>query len=151
MAVTKKIRVPRATYRFQFNEYFRLSDAYKLVPYLHELGISHIYASPLFKATPHSSHGYDVCDFSRLNPEIGTEEDLAGLVTALQERKMGFVLDIVPNHMGIGHPENIWWQDVLKNGPFSKFAGYFDINWKVGDSALRGKILIPILGEAYEQ
>ncbi len=68
--------IPRATYRFQFNEHFRLLDALALVPYLHELGISHVYSSPLFKAAAHSVHGYDVCDFSRLNPEIGTEEDL---------------------------------------------------------------------------
>ena len=70
------MQIPRATYRLQFNEHFRLTDALALVPYFHELGISHIYASPLFKASPHSSHGYDVCDFNQLNPEIGTETDL---------------------------------------------------------------------------
>lgn len=150
MAATTKIRIPRATYRFQFNEHFRLSDARGLVPYLYELGISHIYASPLFKATPHSLHGYDVNDFSRLNPEIGTEEDLAGLVAALHDRNMGLVLDIVPNHMGIGHPENAWWWDVLKNGQASKFAAHFDINWNSTEPGLRGKILVPVLGESYE-
>ena len=78
-----------------------------LVPYFHELGISHIYASPLFKAAPHSVHGYDVCDFSQLNPELGTETDLQKLVEALHEFDMGLILDIVPNHMGIATPENV--------------------------------------------
>src|SRR5580698_2353414 len=102
---TKTVLVPRATYRLQFNENFRLTDALALVPYLRDLGISHVYASPLFKARPHSSHGYDVCDFTQLNPEIGSEDDLEKLVGALRENEMGLVLDIVPNHMGIGAPE----------------------------------------------
>src|SRR5580700_3566019 len=91
--------IPRATYRLQFNEHFRLADALALVPYFHELGVSHIYASPLFKAAAHSVHGYDVCDFCQLNPEIGTEDDLQKLVVALRKFEMGLVLDIVPNHM----------------------------------------------------
>lgn len=143
--------IPRATYRLQFNEHFRLVDALALVPYFQELGISHIYASPLFKASPHSQHGYDVCDFGQLNPEIGTEEDLEKLVAALRARKMGFVLDIVPNHMGIATPENEWWRDVLKNGPESEFAKYFDIQWDVDDLKLRGKVLLPVLGDHYER
>jgi (1->4)-alpha-D-glucan 1-alpha-D-glucosylmutase len=144
------MQIPRATYRLQFNEHFRLVDALALVPYFHELGISHIYASPLFKATPHSVHGYDVCDFSRLNPEIGTEADLEKLVNALHEEKMGLILDIVPNHMGIVSPENLWWWDVLKNGRASEFANHFDIDWNALDQKLRGKILVPILGGEYE-
>jgi malto-oligosyltrehalose synthase len=143
------VKIPRATYRLQFNEHFRLSDALALVPYLHELGVSHIYASPLFKASPHSVHGYDVCDFNRLNPEIGTEAELEKLVHALHKRKMGLVLDIVPNHMGIASPENLWWWDVLKNGRASQFANHFDINWESSDPELRGKILVPILGDEY--
>src|ERR1700733_93697 len=102
------MQIPRATYRLQFNEHFRLADALALVPYLHELGVSHIYASPLCKAAPHSSHGYDVHDFSRLNPELGTEADLEKLADVLHGKKMGLVLDIVPNHMGIGSRENAW-------------------------------------------
>jgi (1->4)-alpha-D-glucan 1-alpha-D-glucosylmutase len=144
------MKIPRATYRLQFNEHFRLRDALALVPYLHDLGISHIYASPLFAACPHSTHGYDVCDFSRLNPELGTENDLKKLVAALRHYKMGLVLDIVPNHMGIGSPENRWWWDVLKNGQASPFANHFDIEWQVPDTKLRGKILLPVLGEHYE-
>jgi (1->4)-alpha-D-glucan 1-alpha-D-glucosylmutase len=144
-------RIPRATYRLQFNEYFRLQDASALVPYLHELGISHVYASPLFKACAHSSHGYDVCDFSQLNPEIGTEIDLEKLVAALRAHDMGLVLDIVPNHMGICGPDNIWWWDVLKKGRSSRFADYFDIDWQPSNPDVRGKILVPVLGDEYER
>jgi (1->4)-alpha-D-glucan 1-alpha-D-glucosylmutase len=144
------MQIPRTTYRFQFNEHFRLPDALALVPYLHELGLSHVYASPLFKAAPHSTHGYDVCDFTQLNPELGTEADLEKLVTALHWKKMGLVLDIVPNHMGIGTPENISWWDVLTYGEKSKFAHHFDIDWESSHENLRGKILIPILGDDYE-
>lgn len=142
---------PRATYRIQFNEHFRLADALALVPYFEELGVSHIYASPLFKAAAHSVHGYDVCDFRQLNPEIGTEDDLVKLTAALRERKMGLVLDIVPNHMGIATPENPWWQDVLKKGRASRYAGYFDIQWDSPDPELIGKILLPVLGDQYER
>lgn len=144
------MHLPRATYRFQFNQHFRLADALALVPYLHELGVSHIYASPLFAAAPHSTHGYDVCDFTQLNPEIGTETDLEKLVNALHEKKMGLVLDIVPNHMGIGTPENLWWWDVLTNGEKSRFANCFDIDWEAAEPELRGKILVPVLGDRYE-
>ena len=143
--------IPRATYRIQFNEHFRLADALALVPYFHELGISHIYASPLFQAAAHSVHGYDVCDFGKLNPEIGTEEDLQKLVAALREFEMGLVLDIVPNHMGIATQENLWWQDVLKYGRASQFAGHFDIQWESADPKLNGKVLVPILGDQYER
>ncbi len=144
-------RAPRATYRLQFNEQFRLADALALVPYLHELGLSHVYASPLLAARPHSPHGYDVCDFSRLNPELGTEADLEQLVTALRERGMGLVLDIVPNHTGIGGPENRWWWDVLTRGQASPSASCFDIDWQSPDPRLRGKVLVPVLEAPYQQ
>jgi (1->4)-alpha-D-glucan 1-alpha-D-glucosylmutase len=138
--------IPRATYRLQFNEHFRLPDALALVPYLAGLGISHVYASPLFKASPHSTHGYDVCDFNQLNPEVGTEADLKRLADELHTRKMGLILDIVPNHMGVASPENAWWWDVLAKGEKSEFAKHFDIDWKPAEKDLRGKILVPILG-----
>jgi (1->4)-alpha-D-glucan 1-alpha-D-glucosylmutase len=144
-------RIPRATYRFQFNERFRLRDALALVPGLNELGISHIYASPLFKACPHSTHGYDVCDYNELNPEIGMETDLAELAAALREHGMGLVLDIVPNHMGIGVPENRWWWDVLTWGQSSPYAEYFDIDWESPDPDLRDKVLAPVLSDGYER
>jgi len=144
------MQIPRATYRFQFNENFRLAHAQALVPYLHELGISHVYAAPLFLASPHSTHGYDVCDFSRLNPELGTEADLEKLAAALHERKMGLVLDLVPNHMGIDSPANLWWWDVLAHGEKSRYAGHFDIDWRSPVENLVGKVLVPVLGDHYE-
>ena len=144
------MQIPRATYRLQFNEHFLLSDALALVPYFHELGISHIYASPLFKAAPHSNHGYDICDFKQLNPEIGTEADLNKLAEALHDKNMGIILDIVPNHMGITSPENLLWWDVLKNGRASQFAHHFDIDWNSKDEDLPGKVLLPVLGDEYE-
>jgi (1->4)-alpha-D-glucan 1-alpha-D-glucosylmutase len=141
---------PRATYRLQFHKGFKLRQAIELVQYLHKLGISHVYASPLLKARPGSMHGYDVCDFSRINPEIGTEKDLEEFVAALRRHDMGLVLDFVPNHMGIG-PDNPWWWDVLKNGPNSRFADYFDIAWSPPDPALKEKLLVPVLGDEYEK
>ena len=140
----------RATYRFQFNEHFRLADAEVLVPYLHDLGVSHIYASPLFKACPHSNHGYDVCDFGQINPEIGTDADLEKLVATLRANRMGLVVDLVPNHMGTCTPDNNWWWDVLKNGPASRYARHFDIDWESSDENLRRKVLLPILGDKYD-
>jgi (1->4)-alpha-D-glucan 1-alpha-D-glucosylmutase len=142
-------RVPRATYRLQFHAGFTLRHALALVPYLHELGLSHLYASPLLKACPGSTHGYDVCDYSQLNPDLGTEQDLEELVAALRERGMGLVLDIVPNHMGICGRHNAWWWDVLKRGRGSRFAEYFDIDWESPDPRLRGKVLLPVLGDFY--
>lgn len=140
----------RATYRLQFHEKFRLADALTLVPYLAELGISHIYASPLTKACPHSAHGYDVCDYRELNPDVGTEDELEKLVAALRENNMGLVLDIVPNHMGVG-AENPWWWDVLTHGRESAFADYFDIEWDSPDPHTRGKVVLPVLGGRYSR
>lgn len=140
---------PRATYRLQFHRRFTLRDARELVSYLADLGVSHVYASPLLKARPGSPHGYDVVDPRCLNPELGTEDDLAALVRALRERGMGLVLDIVPNHMGIGGRDNPWWWDVLTHGPASRFADYFDIDWEA--PAHPGKVLVPVLGDDYER
>ena len=150
-AEIEAVRLPRATYRLQFHEKFRLAEACALVPYLAGLGVSHIYASPLLMARPHSGHGYDTCDFSRLNPELGEEEDLQKLVTALHAYRMGMILDVVPNHMGIGGPENRWWWDVLARGPRSPFAHHFDIDWNPPDPRLQGKVLVPVLGDRYQR
>ncbi len=144
-------RIPRATYRLQFNERFRLADGAALVPYLADLGISHLYTSPLFRACAHSVHGYDVCDYHQLNPELGTETDLMHLVTALREHGLGLMLDIVPNHMGVWTPENRWWWDVLKHGPASEFARYFDIDWQSPNPQLHGKVLAPLLSDDYDK
>ncbi len=141
--------VPRATYRLQFSERFRLRDAAELAPYLKRLGVSHIYASPLTRARPHSGHGYDVVDYHRINPEVGSEEDLVDLIKTLRGLGMGLALDIVPNHMGIGGPENGWWWDVLTRGRASRYASYFDVDWDSPDPRLRGKVMAPVLHDRY--
>lgn len=144
------LRIPVATYRVQFNRSFRFEDARRLVPYLHELGISDLYASPILKARAGSPHGYDVTDPTRLNPELGTEEDFDALVQELKRHDMGLLVDIVPNHMAAS-PENPWWVDVLENGPSSPYASFFDIDWRPAhDKGLEDKVLLPILGRPYE-
>ena len=134
---------PRATYRLQFNKDFTFADAAELVPYLAQLGISHLYASPILKARAGSPHGYDIIDHGTLNPEIGDEADLAALVAALDRHDMGMVLDFVPNHMAVGEADNAWWLDVLEWGADSMFAAYFDIDWQAGRREMRGKVLLP--------
>ncbi|HVU11208.1 MAG TPA: malto-oligosyltrehalose synthase, partial [Phototrophicaceae bacterium] len=142
-------RIPRATYRMQFHKGFTFKDAEALVPYLDALGISDLYTSPILKAVPGSTHGYDICDPTQLNPELGTPEDFARLAEALQARGMGLIMDIVPNHMGIGSECNAWWMDVLEKGPTSPYAGYFDIDWNPIKPELKDKVLLPILGDTY--
>jgi (1->4)-alpha-D-glucan 1-alpha-D-glucosylmutase len=142
-------RIPTATYRLQFNADFPLTAARALVPYLHDLGVSDVYASPLLAARPGSMHGYDVVDYGRLNPEIGTEEELHAFARALQARGMGLILDVVPNHMCMADPANQWWADVLENGPGSPYASFFDIDWHPPKPDLRDKVLLPILGDQY--
>lgn len=139
----------RATYRVQFNHEFTFANALKIVPYLHSLGVSHLYASPIFAASPGSMHGYDVVDFGRINPEIGTREELEILVAALRKHDMKLVVDFVPNHMGIEKGANAWWQDVLQNGRMSRYADFFDIDWHPLKVELRGKVLLPFLGDHY--
>ena len=138
-----------ATYRLQFNAAFRLQDARALVPYLERLGVSHVYASPLLAARPGSLHGYDVADPTRLNPELGSDDDLRALATALRERGMGILLDIVPNHMGTGQ-DNPFWEDILANGRRSQWASWFDVEWESERSSLHGRVLIPVLGDTLE-
>jgi (1->4)-alpha-D-glucan 1-alpha-D-glucosylmutase len=113
------------------------------------VGISDIYSSPIFTAPPESNHGYDVCDYRQINPVLGSEQDFVGLMRALIQRGMGYLLDFVPNHMGADARLNPWWQDVLRNGPDSAYASYFDIDWDRYDPPLAGKILLPILGDHY--
>src|SRR5438094_9506752 len=139
----------RATYRLQFHKDFTFREAAALVPYLARLGISHLYASPLMEARPGSTHGYDIVNHSRLNPEIGSEADFDALVAALHEHGMGLVLDIVPNHMGVGGADNAWWLDVLEWGEASPHAEYFDINWDPLREDLQGRVLLPVLGDQY--
>ena len=133
----------------QLNAGFTFADAKKLVPYLAELGAGALYTSPILCATPGSTHGYDVTDYSRLNPEIGSEEDLQALSAELRQHELGLVVDVVPNHMGIAGGANAWWQDVLENGRTSAYADFFDIDWNPLKEELRGKILLPVLGDHY--
>jgi (1->4)-alpha-D-glucan 1-alpha-D-glucosylmutase len=141
--------IPTATYRLQLNRDFTFKQATGIVPYLADLGISHLYLSPCLKARPGSMHGYDIVDHNSFNPEIGTAEDFNLLVDALHERGMGIILDIVPNHMGIMGSDNAWWLDVLENGEASAYAGFFDIDWHPLKDELYGKVLVPALHDHY--
>ena len=140
---------PRATCRLQFFSGFTLDDAVGIVPYLAKLGISHLYASPLLKARPGSTHCYDIVDHNEINPELGGEPALRRLVAALRAHGMGLVVDIVPNHMGVGGADNNWWMDVLEFGRGSVYAEFFDIDWDPPDGNLRNKLLAPFLGSSY--
>lgn len=142
-------RIPIATYRLQFNGGFGFSDAREIVPYLFELGISDLYASPYLKARSGSLHGYDIVDPTSLNPEVGSEEEYDGLVEELRSHGMGQLLDIVPNHMCVASSENGWWMDLLENGPSSPYARFFDIDWTPVKQTMRNRVLLPILGDQY--
>src|SRR5712664_3745234 len=139
-----------ATYRLQFNKDFTFQDATKLLDYFSELGITHIYASPIWRSRTGSTHGYDVIDPTRLNPELGTEADFFTLQTELRNRGMGLILDIVPNHMSASS-DNSWWMDVLEHGPESAYASYFDIDWHPPSRSLESKILLPVLGRPFAE
>jgi (1->4)-alpha-D-glucan 1-alpha-D-glucosylmutase len=142
-------RIPSGTYRLQLHREFNLKDAMGLVGYLHDLGISDCYLSPITEARPGSIHGYDVIDHGVLNPELGSEDDFEKFAQMLRTRGMGIVQDIVPNHMSIGDPANQWWDDVLENGPSSPYAEFFDIDWNPPKNDLTNKVLLPVLGEQY--
>ena len=139
---------PSATYRIQFNKDFTFSDLEKIVPYLENLGIGAIYASPIFEAVPGSTHGYDATNPHRINPEVGTEEELKTVTKQLKSAGIGWVQDIVPNHMAF-HPNNQWLMDVLEKGPQSEFANFFDITWS--SNLYSGKIMVPFLGETLDK
>ena len=138
-----------ATLRLQFHRDFTLDDATALVDYFADLGISHLYASPLLTARPGSMHGYDVIDPTRINPELGGEPALHRLVDALRAKGMGLILDIVSNHMAVGGSGNPWWLDVLEWGRRSPYAQFFDIRWNSPDPLLEGQLLVPFLGSDY--
>lgn len=142
---------PRATARLQFHPGFTLADAERVVPYLARLGISHLYASPLFAACRGSTHGYDVVDYATINPALGGRAGLERLVAAIHRHGMGLVLDIVPNHMAADAMQNPWWRDVLAKGRRSAYAAFFDIDWSPPQPWLRGKVLLPVLGRPYAE
>jgi (1->4)-alpha-D-glucan 1-alpha-D-glucosylmutase len=148
-ASLKGAPIPRATYRLQFSPGFGFTEAAALAPYLGMLGISHVYASPYLRARSGSLHGYDIVDHRQLNPELGSEQDFRAMVSAFRQYGIGQILDFVPNHMGIGGADNLWWQDVLEWGESSEFAGWFDIDWDPDPRALHGKVLVPFLARQY--
>jgi (1->4)-alpha-D-glucan 1-alpha-D-glucosylmutase len=149
--MTRTPQSPRATYRLQLHGRFRFSHARQVVPYLDELGISHAYTSPYLRARSGSTHGYDVSDPNLLNPELGSRRDYDRLAAALASHGMCQLVDIVPNHMGIGDPGNFRWVDVLENGPSSRYAPFFDINWNPlkADVQDTNKLVLPTLGDQY--
>jgi (1->4)-alpha-D-glucan 1-alpha-D-glucosylmutase len=141
-------RRPASTYRLQLHGDFDFEDAARVVPYLHALGVTDLYLSPILEAAPGSRHGYDVVNHGRLNPELGGEEGFLGLAAACAERGMGILVDFVPNHMGIG-ARNPWWTDVLENGPSSVHAPAFDVEWRPLKTELGHKVLVPLLGDQF--
>jgi len=148
-AMENRFYIPTAFYRMQFHAGFTFADAQKTVPYLRELGISHLYTSPVLAARPGSTHGYDIIDHRKLNPELGGREGFNALSSALSDAGIGLVMDIVPNHMGIGFADNTWWLDVLEWGRSAEYAHYFDIDWFPETRGLRNKVLLPVLGDLY--
>jgi (1->4)-alpha-D-glucan 1-alpha-D-glucosylmutase len=138
-----------STYRLQFHNGFTFRDATAITAYLADLGVTHAYASPYLKATPGSTHGYDVIDHGVLNPEVGTTADHAAWVASLTEAGMAHILDTVPNHVGIGTNDNAWFNDVLEHGQASPYANHFDIDWTPPRAEMHGKLLLPVLGEPY--
>jgi len=141
--------LPCATYRIQLHAGFTLDDASATVPYLAELGVSHLYTSPILQSSPGSMHGYDVVDHGKVSGELGGAEALERLADALHAHGMGLVLDIVPNHMAISDQGNRWWWDVLEHGRASRYASYFDVDWDPPENRLRDVILLPVLPDHY--
>jgi (1->4)-alpha-D-glucan 1-alpha-D-glucosylmutase len=143
-------RIPSATYRLQFNGGFTFQQARHILDYLRDLGVSDIYASPLFQAGPESTHGYDTCCFGKINPNIGSSEDFERFTNDLNGRHLGLLLDLVPNHMS-ATLSNPWWFDVLENGRASRYAHFFDIDWNSQIPTLRDKVLLLVLEDDYRK
>jgi (1->4)-alpha-D-glucan 1-alpha-D-glucosylmutase len=143
------MRTPSATYRLQLHAEFGFRAAAEIVPYLARLGVSELYLSPIFSAAPGSTHGYDVLDHQRLNPEFGGEEAFQELLNAVKDNGLSLIVDFVPNHMGVGSAGNRWWEDVLEHGQAAEHAPCFDIDWSPPKETLAHKLLLPILPEQY--
>jgi (1->4)-alpha-D-glucan 1-alpha-D-glucosylmutase len=144
------MRLPVSTYRLQLNASFNFSEVEKLIAYLHELGITTIYASPFFAAPAGSMHGYDVCDPYSLNSEIGTLDQLQRININLQQKDMTWLQDVVPNHMVFGM-SNQRLADVLERGEYSPYYKWFDIDWQHLDPMLHGKVMVPFLGKPLQE
>src|ERR1700726_1014002 len=167
--------IPIATYRLQLTADFDFDAAAAIVPYLKALGITHLYASPFMQARKGSTHGYDIVDHTRLNPELGGGHGLARLrpapkahhigpipelggeagferlSAALKAHDIGLILDFVPNHVGVHFADNPWWLDVLEWGPASPHAASFEIDWDILPYRARAGVLLPIIGSSYGQ
>nr|HEV8010443.1 alpha-amylase family glycosyl hydrolase [Bradyrhizobium sp.] len=141
--------VPIATYRLQLTANFDFDAAAAVVPYLKALGITHLYASPFMKARHGSTHGYDIIDHTRINPELGGDAGFERLSGALKQHGLGLILDFVPNHVGVHFADNPWWLDVLEWGPASPHAASFDIDWDILPYRGRSGVLLPIIGSSY--
>ena len=141
-------RLPEATYRLQVHHGFTFRDARRIVDYLAALGVSDCYLSPYMMAIAGTEHGYDIVNHNTLNPEIGSEQDYHAFVETLKSHGLGQIIDVVPNHMGVGDA-NAWWTDVLENGPGSPYASFFDIDWNPLKPDLANKVLLPILGDQF--
>src|SRR3954453_10245670 len=142
-------RALTATYRLQLNGAFTLHDARARIPYLHALGVSHLYCSPVLAARAGSTHGYDVTDPTQVSPELGRGAALLAFADAAHALGMGVVLDIVPNHMGIG-ADNPYWDDLLAHGRSSRYARWFDVEWRAPTRRLANKVLLPVLGDTLD-
>jgi (1->4)-alpha-D-glucan 1-alpha-D-glucosylmutase len=145
----KAFAIPRATYRVQFGKRFAFDDAAAIAPYIAELGISHVYASPYLQSRPGSVHGYDITNHNAINVELGGEEGFERMLLAFREHGLQHILDYVPNHMGVGGSDNPLWLDVLEWGSASRYANWFDIDWDSHSEYLRGKLLVPFLADQY--
>ena len=143
--------LPLATYRLQLTSKFTFDDAAAVVPYLAELGISHVYASPFMWARAGSAHGYDVINHAALNPDLGGEDGFARLSQALAHANLGLILDFVPNHMAVHGADNAWWLDVLEWGRGSPYAPFFDIDWARIPYRPQPGVLLPLLGRPYAE
>jgi (1->4)-alpha-D-glucan 1-alpha-D-glucosylmutase len=141
--------IPVATYRVQLTADFDFDKAAAIVPYLKALGITHLYASPFMKARKGSSHGYDVVDHTKINPELGGEAGFERFSATLKRHDLGLILDFVPNHVGVHFADNPWWLDVLEWGPASPHAVSFDIDWDILPYRTRPGVLLPIIGSSY--
>ena len=137
------------TYRLQLHGGFTFDDARAIVPYLAALGVTDCYCSPVFRAAPGSTHGYDVSRHTEISRELGGEAGFDAFASELRRHGIGLMLDFVPNHMGIDPQTNDWWRDVLENGPSSPFAHFFDIDWDPIKPELKDRLLLPILSEQY--
>jgi (1->4)-alpha-D-glucan 1-alpha-D-glucosylmutase len=141
--------IPSATYRLQLRKGFGFREAAALAPYLARLGVSHVYFSPYLRSRPGSTHGYDIVGHGEPNPELGGADDFAALAAALRSHGLGQIVDIVPNHMGVGGADNPWWLDVLEWGAQSQYARWFDIDWEPRGREGDGKLLVPFLGNQF--